>query len=75
MTPNDHCKHYHYSWMESYSLQLLQQPPAAAAAVAAVGVAFGADASPAVDVDAAETAVELAAESWEAHLHWPLHLV
>lgn len=73
MTPNDHCKHYHYSWMESYSLQLLQQPPAAAAGAAAVGVASGADASPAVD--AAETAVELAAESWEAHSQWPLHLV
>lgn len=71
MTPNDHCKHYHYSWMESYSLQLLQQPPAAGAG--AVGVASGADASPAAD--AAETAVELAAESWEAHSQWPLHLV
>lgn len=72
MTPNDHCKHYHYSWMESYSLQLLQQPPAAAAAAVGVGVASGSDASPAVD---AETAFELAAESWEAHSQWPLHLV
>ena len=55
MKPNGHCKHFHYSWVASYSVPPL---PAAAEAEAAVAVASGA-ASSAV----AEIAIVLAAEN------------